>query len=502
MGQSNPNIIITTSSAFQVLGLGDRRVLIVGQMLTGTATAGIITDNIGNNGEESALFGAKSQVSAMVRAFKNENKNTTLDVLALQDGAGTKAVKTIAWTGTATASGTYYLYVNSHKYTLSVALGDTATIIAGAFETLINADTIAQWTSVDTTGSLAITSTHFGTVGTSNMSIKLVGTVPGLTFTITETTPGATDPTLPSLSTVIGNRRYTAIIFPVQYGTTDFTTFLEDRFAIKNAVLSGTGITAKVDTKANHISTLTALNKKTLDYMTVKKLSDANWVGSDVMIAEYELSSRYGALHELRLTDGADLTGKVIAGDRPLDLIGGISLSSKPLHNTPFNIDVLDDIKTWNRDDIDDLKEVNAIVVHNNDAGNAVILDEVFTTYKTDSAGNIDQTYKCQEFINTISSSTEVFYRNAKKIWAQVRLVNGSAMQGQVDVAKIIGEICKCYDILASTEYQLLDPHEKTNFKNKLVVVISKAKGEARISGILPIVSYLGTIIMAFEITL
>ena len=75
MGQSMPNTTITTSSAQSILGLGDRKALIVGQMLTGTATAGIITDNIANNGAEDALFGATSQVSAMVRAFKEENKN-------------------------------------------------------------------------------------------------------------------------------------------------------------------------------------------------------------------------------------------------------------------------------------------------------------------------------------------------------------------------------------------------------------------------------------------
>ena len=37
-----------------------------------------------------------------------------------------------------------------------------------------------------------------------------------------------------------------------------------------------------------------------------------------------------------------------------------ISLS-KPYFNTPLNIDVLDDIKTWSIDDVEDLKNGNTV---------------------------------------------------------------------------------------------------------------------------------------------
>jgi hypothetical protein len=393
--------------------------------------------------------------------------------------------------------------VNGHKYTLAVAVSDTPTVVAAAFEALINADATAQWTSVDTTGALAIESLHYGTIATTNLNIKVEGTVAGLTIGIVATTAGAEDPTF-TLSTAIGNRRYNTIIFPIQYTTTAFTTFLESRFAISNALLSGSCITAKVDAKADHISAGGEfLNKKTLGYIALKEISVAtSWIGSDAMEAEYEIASRVGALRELRLTEGADLTGKVIAGDRALDLIGGPALSSKPYFNTPINIDVLDDINTWSLDDVEDLKDAQCIVLHNNDAGNTVILDEYFTTYATDTAGNVDITYKYQEFVDTIQTSTEFIYTNLKARYAQTRLVDGQARDGQTDAAKIKSFIESLFDELAGDNYLCLDSSSKKTFMDNLTITTSKAGRSATITGKLPIVSQLGTITAAFEISL
>ena len=502
MGQSKPKITISTTSATVLAGIGEHKVLIVGQKLAaGTAIDDVITEDIDNTGQETTLFGAGSMLETMVSAFKDENKETQVDVYALADASGTKAVKTLAFTGTASAAGQYIININDHEYTIDVANLDTATVIGDALVAAITADTTAQWTAVNSSGSVAITSKHFGTVGTG-MTIKVTGSATSVTYTITATTPGATDPTL-DLVTVIGNRQYQTIIFPFQYGTSTITTFLESRFNINNKVLYGSAVTVAVNTKALHVSAGgKVLNKKTLEYWGVKLLDLASWKGSDVLVADYELASRLGALRALRLTTGADLTGKVIAGDRVLDVVGGVALSSKPYFNTPVNIALLDETKTWSYDKVDDLEDAQVNVVYNNDAVNAVIMGTNYTTYTTDIAGNVDITYSYQNFVDTIETSTEFIYSNLKSRYAQMRLVNSGALDGEVDEAKIKTFCVSLFDELAGEDYLCLDPSSKQDFLDELTVVISKADRKATITGILPIVSQLAEITAVFQISL
>ena len=63
--------IVPSSEAVQNTG---QKILIVGQMLTGTATAGDLVQNIANGGAEDALFGASSMLATLVRANKVRNQ--------------------------------------------------------------------------------------------------------------------------------------------------------------------------------------------------------------------------------------------------------------------------------------------------------------------------------------------------------------------------------------------------------------------------------------------
>ncbi|NIS23463.1 hypothetical protein GWN75_05955, partial [candidate division KSB1 bacterium] len=61
----------------------------------------------------------------------------------------------------------------------------------------------------------------------------------------------------------------------------------------------------------------------------------------------------------------------------------------------------------------------------NNIAGNAVILSDAYTTYKTDAAGNPDPTFEFLNYVDTDSGVREYFYNNARADLAQSRLTDG-----------------------------------------------------------------------------
>ena len=70
-----PSVSITQTSAPVAAKNDAQKVLIVGQQLpAGSALTGVLQTNIGDEGEEDALFGAASMVAGMVRAFKKINK--------------------------------------------------------------------------------------------------------------------------------------------------------------------------------------------------------------------------------------------------------------------------------------------------------------------------------------------------------------------------------------------------------------------------------------------
>ena len=193
---------------------------------------------------------------------------------------------------------------------------------------------------------------------------------------------------------------------------------------------------------------------------------------------------------------------RVITGDRPRDLIGGSSLCAKPFFNTPLSISILDESRTWSNDDIDDLKDAQCCVLNNNDALNSVITNVVYTSYATDTAGNTDPTYKYQEFVDTTRVANQFFYTNLKVQYGQVRLVNGKAIEGQVDAGKVRTSMDSLFDILSGPDYLCLDKYKKKDFMDKLVITTNKANRGILVTGILPIVSQLENITGILQVEL
>ena len=148
--QSNP--LVTSRKIPQATEVSNtpQKVLVIGQLLSsGTATDGDLQQSIGNAKEEDALFGAGSQLSGMLRQFKELNKNTRIDAIGIADaGASVKATAEIAFTGTATEDGELSVVIGSrekHTYDLDILSGDDDVAIGSALITAVNADTNAPF---------------------------------------------------------------------------------------------------------------------------------------------------------------------------------------------------------------------------------------------------------------------------------------------------------------------------------------------------------------------
>ena len=166
--------------------------------------------------------------------------------------------------GTATVAGSIIIYVDSfnRKYSLTIASGDTATTIGAELAAAITADLDAVVTASNSTGTVTLTAVNAGTQG-NTIGIKVVGTVTGITTTLTAFSGGATDPSLTGLFDVIDGVRYTRIVYPHEWGVSTLTTETESRFNVDNKILDGVGITCEIDTHANIVANAASYNQKT-----------------------------------------------------------------------------------------------------------------------------------------------------------------------------------------------------------------------------------------------
>ena len=86
MSIDKPDVSFSIIPAQQIAGVTEQRVLITGQMLpAGSAVAGDLIRDFPNDGSEDTLFGATSHIAGLVRAFKELNIVSNLDVIPLDD---------------------------------------------------------------------------------------------------------------------------------------------------------------------------------------------------------------------------------------------------------------------------------------------------------------------------------------------------------------------------------------------------------------------------------
>lgn len=508
-----PKVTLSILPATQEISVAPQRILFVGQKTSaGTATSGALVEDIQNDNSQDTLFGENSMLAGMIRAAKAINKVTQMDAIPLSDnGSGVAATGTVAFTGTATATGTLYITVGStenYRYEIAVETGDTATVIGGKLETVINADAKAPVTAVNTTGSVVLTAVNKGTEG-NTIGLRSEGTVAGVTVALTAFASGATNPTITSIFDVIAGKRYQTIVWPSSYTLSTVVDFLDDRWNVDNEVLDGVAIVTKSDTYANLITAGTAQNSQCLVLFGNRLLNDTLFKGPSMLEMNNVVSSEFAAIRALRLTEDANIVRYVPGATRGgLDAFGGPAIASLPYFNTPFfNLPIIPTAKGFSKEEVDDLADAGISVFGNNVTRTNIILSDVVTTYKTDVAGNPDISFKYLNYVDTISTIREYMVANLRANYVQSRLTEGDLIQGRsmANEVSIRAFVSQLYVNLSGPDYVLTQAGAAAVkfFKDNLNVVIDMDEGEVTINMITPIVTQLreilGTIQIAFS---
>jgi phage tail sheath gpL-like len=505
-----PEVSIALANADRAVSNTDQKVLIVGQQVAAaTAVSGELQQNLASTGApENALFGEASQVAAMVRAFREINPLVQVDVIPLDDGAGTAGTKVITIVGTATEAGTLVVVAGSetlHRYEIAVIIDDTATIIGDAIEAAILADTKCPYTASNSTGTVTLTCDNKGTVG-NDLGVETSGTIAGITgMAVTIGVTGATDPTLTGILDVATDR-YQGIVWPFVAGAALDTLllWLDARFNPDNAIEDGVAFTTIVESYANCLSANNAENSPSLVMFDDKLESETNYKGAAQNEPTYSKSAMFAAIRSLRLTPDSSI-GRYLTSSASLDQFGGPALASLPYFNTPIpQMPNITAPRGWTTGEVELLLAAGGSVIGANATGTAALVGEVVTTYKTDSASNADITWKFLNYVDTSSNVREYMFNNYKSRFAQTRLTEGSVSRGR-DMANdvvIRAFTEQLYKTLSGPNFVLVQSGEDAfvYFKDNLTLVIDLELGKVTITMFVPIVTQLRQIIATIKI--
>lgn len=503
---SRPSVTFNIIPANQLAGVTGQKTLIVGQMLSGgTATAGELIQDHPDDGSEDTLFGAKSHLAGMVRAFKRENKISQLDLIALDDaGTAVKATATVTFTGPSTEAGEINIIVgseNDHNYEVSIASGDSATDIGDALEALITADTQAPFTASNAAGVVTITASNGGTLA-NDWGLKTTGYTAGVTVALVGFAGGATDPTLTTVLDPIANIRYQTIVWPSAYTITIVSDDLDAKFNLTNKIMDGVAIQVQSDTLANLKSYVSTLNSQSVVVPGQKTVSTSTRIGPSTFEFLDIVAAEMGAIRALRLTTDANLT-RYLTTVAARDQYGGIEIGSLPYFNTSLpNIAVANPADEFSEEDLTELIDNGVSTYGPNRAFNGTIFGEMVTTYLTDTAGNPDESYKFLNTVDTASLIREFFFENAKRRYAQSRLTEGDLLPGRdmANEASIRAFCNELYDELADYTLVQKGTAAKKDFNDNLLISITLSEGKVTINMAPLLVSQLRVIIGTIQI--
>lgn len=505
MGNTLPRVNFNILPADVEVGVAEQKLLFIGQMTSsGTATAGTLIKDIPNDNSWDTLFGANSILANMIRRARKLctdcGYQVQIDAIALEDDEDAVASSaTITFTGTATATGSINVVVGSeyyHKYKLDASTGTTANQLATALKNKIDADSKAPFTASVSSATVTITFVNAGTVG-NGTTIYSEGNIAGITTALTKFDNGATDPEVTATTLeVIDGLRYQGIVSPVEYGTQAIKTELDARFNTNNKVLDGVLFVNKTDTLANHKTALSALNSQNVHYQCDKLVDTADYKGSSIPEFSFIKAVYNATIRAIRNSEGSQLSTLVI-GQYPDDIMGGTHLNSLPFFNTKCAyLNAINPPLHWKADEIKEINDEGGSVWDNNSADNALIMGEQLTTYKTDSAGNEDITWRFLNYRDTESAVREYRFVNFKKDFAQSRMND--------DTEKVVrNAFLRYYKTLSGDNYRLLRGGKESYdfYKNNLKISLDFATGTVTVYCLDPIVTQLRECIGYFKVT-
>ena len=157
---------INSTNAQQGPAIQPYEILVIGQRLsTGTIPA-LTPTTVTAASQAAGYFGAGSQLEEMLNALFDNARDVPVRVIAQDDpAAAVKASADLTVTGTATASGIFYLYIGGNRLQVAVANADTATVVAASIASTITAAPSLPVTATSAGAVVTITAKHGGILG-------------------------------------------------------------------------------------------------------------------------------------------------------------------------------------------------------------------------------------------------------------------------------------------------------------------------------------------------
>lgn len=510
---SNPQVNIQILPAALVDAFADRRDLIVGQIgASGTAVDGALNTNVHTltTAEIKTLFGDDTFLTNQILTWITANgAYSPLDVIGMDPAGGaTAGTGVVTFGGAATSDGTFYVsFVDERKYQVEVSVtsGDSATDIGDALVTAIGALTDPVFSVANVAGAVTATATDAGTIA-NDYGIKVEGVVPGVTVAITAWSGGATDPTLTGILDPISGIRYTGVCWPEAWNANldIIKDELELRFNASNAILDGVVFTGLTDTYANILSAIATENSKCVVMMGTPKLDLSDIKGPAIVRPADWVAAEFAGIRARRLTTGAPIADQIITTSGGLDAIGGPSLASLPYFNTPLAATVVTfATNLFSSTEQAALEDAGFTVYGVNSAQNAMIMGPVVTNWTTDAGGNPNDSFHYLNYVDTGSACREIFYTVLKSAYAQSRLTTGDLIPGRsmANAESIKATLLKIYRVLSNLALTQAGRAAESYFSQNTTVTVSLADRKATIDGPLPIVTQLGTINYALQLS-
>jgi phage tail sheath gpL-like len=215
-----PGFYVDFDNSQAQYGAPQTRALLIGQSVSSVSNVATWAQSAA---QVAALCGPSSQIADMASALFANIGSLKVDILPFADnGSGTAATGSLAFSGTTTAAGTVPLYIADIPIPVTLPSGTTATAAATAVAAAINASPISPVGASASTGTVTLTADHKGTIG-NGIDVRMAyyglqggESMPaGLACSITAMASGAGDPTMTGISSIIADDPYDFIIAPL-----------------------------------------------------------------------------------------------------------------------------------------------------------------------------------------------------------------------------------------------------------------------------------------------
>ena len=420
-----PGVYVTMDNSLANTALGGsfKTVLIGQQAAWGTATVETFTQ-VFSYADAEEKFGVGSLLATMFDEWFSNNTVNEVYAISLDDNAaGTTPAIGATFAGTATATGSIYMYINGKRVVVPVAIGDSATVVGDAFETAINADLKFAVTAVNAIGTVTLTAKYKGTVANQitikeNMGVSET-TPAGITTTLGNDQTGANDPDIADAIAALPDEVINLIINPYTDATnlTALDTELSRRWGNTvqvdgHAIQSYGGTSSVVGTKGD------TLNSEHLTFMDS---------GKSTMVPPFMV---------------APSVGGQVAGSASVD-------PARPFRTLQV-AGMIGDIPTDRRN----FTEKNSILLsgistHSVQADSTVTIDRLVTTYKTNALGAIDTSYRNTNTMFNLSFLRQSFVTRMLSRFPRHKLADDGTVFGSGQAiatpAVIKGEIIQLY---------------------------------------------------------